>query len=803
MREPGQAPPITEVELHGIETIPPEDRTAKPLDLFRLTFGGANTFATVVLGAFPILIFGLSFWQGFLAAVLGVVIGGLILMPMALFGPVNGTNNAVSSGAHFGVVGRIVGSFLSLLTAITFFAISVYTSGDILIGALDELVGTGQPEWLLAIGYGFFAVVVLVICLYGFQFMLAVNKVAVIGATALYLVGAIAYAGDFDAGYAGVVGSDSATLIPAFIGGTLLVMANPLSFGAFLGDWSRYIPASASRKHLMLAAFGAQVATLIPFTFGLATASIIAVAAPDAAAAGNYAGGLVEITPGWFLLPVCIIAVIGGLSTGTTALYGTGLDFSSVFPVFSRFQSTVLIGTLSIGDHLPRPLRARLRADDRHVRDADHHLHDAVGGDHDHRLHRAARLVRPRRAAGLQPAAARRALLVHGRRELPRDGGLDPRRGHRPAVREHPRSVRGADAQHGRGPRAFAVGGRRHLLGGGDRAGRRAVRRVPVGGAGAACGVRARRASVGADDGRRASAGGRAGLANVNPGWVEEAGMPAARAVPGALNGHMPVKAPCVWRPRSGRHPSSPTQPQLTFAGAASAQDVPGDPERLLRRTGRPRPGTAIATSATRRVAFDTAARSGSPKSTASRPSSSASTSRPPSSSIRGAPASPSNAHTPTPVSSTATLSASAISPCGPRPPSDIRRSTRASTGVRTTSGSRPMWRKNTRWACGTSRWRMAIASAPVMRSAMRRSRSRSSRGVGAGAASTSVHASHRPGCSAATRVRHEPAPDLGLVAHSSSIAGISCSSLWLPNVVRVTSPPRRAKVIWGQTATA
>jgi purine-cytosine permease-like protein len=348
MREPGQPPPITEVEVHGIETIPPEDRTASPFDLFRLTFGGANTFATVVLGAFPILVFGLSFWQGFLATVLGVVVGGLILMPMALFGPVNGTNNAVSSGAHFGVVGRVVGSFLSLLTAITFFAISVYTSGDILIGALDELAGTGQPEWLLGIGYGFFAVVVLVICLYGFQFMLAVNKVAVIAATALYLVGAIAYAGDFDAGYAGSVGSDAAALVPAFIGGTLLVMANPLSFGAFLGDWSRYIPASASRGRLMLAAFGAQLATLVPFTFGLATASIIAVQAPDAAAVGNYAGGLIEITPGWFLLPVCVIAVVGGLSTGTTALYGTGLDFSSVFPVFSRFQSTVLIGTLAI-----------------------------------------------------------------------------------------------------------------------------------------------------------------------------------------------------------------------------------------------------------------------------------------------------------------------------------------------------------------------------------------------------------------------------------------------------------------------
>ena len=207
MSAPGHAPPITEVETHGIETIPPEDRTASPFDLFRVAFGGANTFATVVLGAFPILIFGLSFWQGFLATVAGIVIGGLILMPMALFGPVTGTNNAVSSGAHFGVVGRIVGSFLSLLTAITFFAISVYTSGDILVGALDELAGTGQPDWLLAVAYGFFAVVVLVICLYGFQFMLAVNKVAVVTATLLYLVGAIAYAPDFDAGYAGTVGT--------------------------------------------------------------------------------------------------------------------------------------------------------------------------------------------------------------------------------------------------------------------------------------------------------------------------------------------------------------------------------------------------------------------------------------------------------------------------------------------------------------------------------------------------------------------------------------------------------------------
>ncbi len=159
LREGAASPaPVTTVERHGVERIPDAERDARPLDLFRLTFGGTNTFATAFLGSFPIL-FGLSFWQGLTAMVLGLVVGALILSPMSLFGPRNGTNNAVSSSAHLGVHGRIVGSFLSLLTAITFFSISVWSASP-----------------------GFWA---------------------------------------------------------AFIGAALIVLANPVSFGPFLGDWSR------------------------------------------------------------------------------------------------------------------------------------------------------------------------------------------------------------------------------------------------------------------------------------------------------------------------------------------------------------------------------------------------------------------------------------------------------------------------------------------------------------------------------------------------------------------------------------
>ncbi|MBI3908003.1 MAG: cytosine permease, partial [Pseudomonas fluorescens] len=339
---------LTQIETYGVEQIPDSERTAGPTDLFRMIFGGSNTFATAVLGSFPVL-FGLSFQAGVWAIVLGVLLGSLILAPMGLFGPINGTNNAVSSGAHFGVHGRIVGSFLSLLTAIAFFSLSVWSSGDALIGGAKRLIGLPETDLTLGLAYGLFAILVLTVCIYGFRFLLWVNKIAVWSASLLFLLGIFAFAGPFDANYAGTVNMGQPGFWAAFIGAALVAMSNPISFGAFLGDWSRYIPRDTSKRRIMAAVVISQIATFIPFLFGLATATIVAIKAPDYIAANNYVGGLLAVSPSWFFLPVCLIAVIGGMSTGTTSLYGTGLDMSSVFPrVLSRVKATLLIGVMSI-----------------------------------------------------------------------------------------------------------------------------------------------------------------------------------------------------------------------------------------------------------------------------------------------------------------------------------------------------------------------------------------------------------------------------------------------------------------------
>lgn len=334
-------------ERHGIESIPDADRTASIVDFMRLCWGGGNSLATAVLGAFPIM-FGLSFWQAMAASALGVFVGALILGPMSIFGPLNGTNNAVSSSAHFGVVGRIVGSFLSLLTAIAFFSISVWSSGDAVVGAAHALFGVSESEGLFAAAYGVFAASVLVVCIYGYGVMLFVNKIAVVASSALFIIGILAFWHQFDPSFAGnhlIWGTRA--FWPVFVSASLVVLANPISFGAFLGDWSRYLPRNTNKGTLIFATVLAQVLTLLPFSFGALTASIMARQVPAYLERADYTGGLLAISPGWYFAPLFLLAILSGMSTGSTSLYGTGLDFSSVFPRLSRPRATLIIGLLS------------------------------------------------------------------------------------------------------------------------------------------------------------------------------------------------------------------------------------------------------------------------------------------------------------------------------------------------------------------------------------------------------------------------------------------------------------------------
>ncbi|QZY51343.1 purine-cytosine permease family protein [Leucobacter tenebrionis] len=339
------------VEVHGINPIPAEERWARPRDVFGLIFGGANSISTAVLGTFAV-VFGLTFWDGVIAIVLGVLLGSLILAPMVLFGPRNGTNNAVSSSAHFGAHGRLIGSLLALLGAFTFLALAVWASGDAMLASVARLVGFEVNGALSAGVYVLMALLLIVICVYGYKLLVVLNRIVPPLVAMLFVVGIVIYAMQRDFGEAlayDVAGRWSDPLyIGGFIGTMLIAMSCPISYGPFLGDYSRYVADSGNRRSLLAAVILAQLACLGAFLFGHVTASVIAVSNPELIMSGDYVGGLVASTTVWFFIPLALISVAGGVTTGTSLLYGTGLDFSSIVVVMNRVASTVLIGGITV-----------------------------------------------------------------------------------------------------------------------------------------------------------------------------------------------------------------------------------------------------------------------------------------------------------------------------------------------------------------------------------------------------------------------------------------------------------------------
>ena len=107
----------------------------------------------------------------------------------------------------------------------------------------------------------------------------------------------------FSASYAGAgLPWGSAKFWPRFISATLVVLGNLIAFGAFLGDWTRYLPRNSNKLILMSATVISQLLTLLPFVFGVMTACVIAARTPSFLANADYTGGLLFVSPTWFSL---------------------------------------------------------------------------------------------------------------------------------------------------------------------------------------------------------------------------------------------------------------------------------------------------------------------------------------------------------------------------------------------------------------------------------------------------------------------------------------------------------------------
>jgi purine-cytosine permease-like protein len=334
---------VLRIERHGIEFIPDEERASRPVNLFYILLGGCLTFSLFVIGWFPVA-FGLGWWSSFSAVAVGALIGALLLAPMGLFGPRTGTNNPVSSGAHFGVVGRLIGTFLEASASVAFAALSIWTGGDALVGGLDRFFGWEDSTLTRVLCYGVLSIIVTVISILGHNMMVGTQRFMIPTAGLLTVVGIFVYAGDFDAGYGGTPDAYAlGSFWPTWLLSMLVVLATVTSYGAYAGDWTRHISRKrfSDRSVLTMMFLGGLFGMGGTIAWGAYTATAT-FASGIADADTPYVFGLVDASPLWYVPALIYLGLASGTAQAVINTYGTGLDTSSVIPRLNRVQATAV-----------------------------------------------------------------------------------------------------------------------------------------------------------------------------------------------------------------------------------------------------------------------------------------------------------------------------------------------------------------------------------------------------------------------------------------------------------------------------
>ena len=332
---------IGRLETRGIHYVPEGDRHSRPSDLAWAMFGPQFGFGNMVFGSLGI-VFGLSWWSTFTAVTVGVALGSLIFAGVAIQSPKTGTNNAVSSGAFFGVRGRYLGSSISLFIGLAFFAILVWTSGQTIIVVFHRLFGSGTGNVALSIAMLVVSLLSFVLAIYGHATLVASFRFTAIASAGISLLALIVLAGKFhdvdDRSY--LLGAYWPTWVLTMVFAALL----PITWGPFIGDYGRYIPSKVKASTCALAAGlgifgGCWLAELIG-AFATTTFS-------DPTT--DFAIGFPAASPLWFAILLMIAP--GGLANIESAamcVYNAALDLQAVFWGLTRAQLTFVISAIGL-----------------------------------------------------------------------------------------------------------------------------------------------------------------------------------------------------------------------------------------------------------------------------------------------------------------------------------------------------------------------------------------------------------------------------------------------------------------------
>ena len=329
------------VEQTGIEIIDEADRTAQPRDLFWPWFA-ANVSVFGLSYASFVLYFGISFWQGVLVSVLGIVISFALCGVIAIAGKRGSAPTMILSRAAFGVQGQKVPGVVSWLVSIgweTFLAILAVLATSTIFTRLGWGGGTGTKVVAAVV----VAALIVSASVAGYHIIMKMQSVLtwITGVvTVLYMALTID-----DINFSAVQDIPAGST-QSVIGAFVMVMTGfGLGWINIAADWSRYQKRTASGPSIVAwNTFGGALAPVILVVFGLALAGSSTEILDGVA--GDPIGTLATLLPTWALVPFLLAAILSLVSGAVLGIYSSGLTLLSLGVKLKRPQAAGVDGVL-------------------------------------------------------------------------------------------------------------------------------------------------------------------------------------------------------------------------------------------------------------------------------------------------------------------------------------------------------------------------------------------------------------------------------------------------------------------------
>jgi len=325
-----------QVESHGIDAIPDNERHGTPRELAFLWAGAFVNYASLFTASLLTTYYGLGVWDGLAATALGTFAAAVILGLLSNTGPRSGLPQIVFTRGIFGRRGSYVGAALTLFLAVGWFAVDCVIAaqaGAQIFGTSNTLVTFALVIVIAAISVG--------VAVYGHQTI----KV-------LETYGALIFAGLSAAVFVALAPQlhwfegptvRGADYPGAFVLGFMTCFALVASWYPFASDYSRYLPRSSSiRAVTAWPVIGVALPMIMLGAFGVLLPTI------DAQLASTQ-GPLAVISahaPAWVAIPFFLFVVVGEIWANYLDVYTAGLVALAMGIRVRRWQSALGCGIL-------------------------------------------------------------------------------------------------------------------------------------------------------------------------------------------------------------------------------------------------------------------------------------------------------------------------------------------------------------------------------------------------------------------------------------------------------------------------